>query len=151
MQHVGVYMLAPAYAGTSNNGAIRRLLYLAVSERRVRRAAVTSLSFLFKNFGQAPRAVQLLSEGYNPHARCGAANVLGIACAGTELQVCLFSLIRTAALLNIQDAVETLEPMTKHSVDFVRQGVYCLICLRHGSGPVRSLVPFSCFHTLPPC
>lgn len=54
----------------------------------VRRAAVTSLAFLlFKNPGQVPRIVQLLSESYNPHVRCGATLALGIACAGTGLQV----------------------------------------------------------------
>jgi 26S proteasome regulatory subunit N2 len=31
--------------------------------------------------------VQLLSESYNPHVRCGATLALGIACAGTGLQV----------------------------------------------------------------
>lgn len=52
--------------------------------------------------------MQLLSESYNPHVRCGATLALGIACAGTGLQ----------------DAVEILEPMTKDSVDFVRQGAF---------------------------
>jgi len=103
--------LALAYAGTSNNDAVRRLLHIAVSDTSddVRRAAVTSLAFLlFKNPGQVPRIVQLLSESYNPHVRCGATLALGIACAGTGLQ----------------DAVEILEPMTKDSVDFVRQGAF---------------------------
>ena len=50
--------------------------------------------------------MQLLSESYNPHVRCGATLALGIACAGTGLQ----------------DAVELLKPMTKDAVDFVRQG-----------------------------
>ena len=36
---------------------------------------------------QVPRVVQLLSESYNPHLRCGAALALGIACAGTGFQV----------------------------------------------------------------
>jgi 26S proteasome regulatory subunit N2 len=86
-------------------------LHIAVSDTSddVRRAAVTSLAFLlFKNPGQVPRIVQLLSESYNPHVRCGATLALGIACAGTGLQ----------------DAVEILEPMTKDSVDFVRQGAF---------------------------
>jgi 26S proteasome regulatory subunit N2 len=52
--------------------------------------------------------VQLLSESYNPHVRCGAILALGIARAGTGLQ----------------SAVEILEPMTKDSVDFVRQGAF---------------------------
>ncbi|THV07679.1 26S proteasome regulatory complex, non-ATPase subcomplex, Rpn2/Psmd1 subunit [Dendrothele bispora CBS 962.96] len=109
LRYGGVYTLALAYAGTSNNDAVRQLLHIAVSDVSddVRRAAVTSLAFLlFKNPGQVPRIVQLLSESYNPHVRCGATLALGIACAGTGLQ----------------DAVEILEPMTKDSVDFVRQG-----------------------------
>ncbi|KIJ68554.1 hypothetical protein HYDPIDRAFT_146808 [Hydnomerulius pinastri MD-312] len=111
LRYGGVYTLALAYAGTSNNDAVRQLLHIAVSDTSddVRRAAVTSLAFLlFKNPGQVPRIVQLLSESYNPHVRCGATLALGIACAGTGMQ----------------DAVEILEPMTKDSVDFVRQGAF---------------------------
>ncbi|KAG2044951.1 26S proteasome regulatory complex non-ATPase subcomplex Rpn2/Psmd1 subunit [Suillus americanus] len=111
LRYGGVYTLALAYAGTSNNDAVRQLLHIAVSDTSddVRRAAVTSLAFLlFKNPSQVPRIVQLLSESYNPHVRCGATLALGIACAGTGLQ----------------DAVEILEPMTKDGVDFVRQGAF---------------------------
>ena len=53
-----------------------------------------------------PRIGQLLSESYNSHVRCGATFALGITCADAGLQ----------------DAVQTLEPMTKDSVDFVRPG-----------------------------
>lgn len=111
LRYGGVYTLALAYAGTSDNAAIRKLLHVAVSDTSddVRRAAVTTLAFLlFKNPSQVPRIVQLLSESYNPHVRCGATLALGIACAGTGLQ----------------DAVDILEPMTKDSIDFVRQGAY---------------------------
>ncbi|KAK2461999.1 hypothetical protein APHAL10511_006462 [Amanita phalloides] len=111
LRYGGVYTLALAYAGTSNNDAVRKLLHIAVSDTSddVRRAAVTSLAFLlFKNPRQVPRIVQLLSESYNPHVRSGATLALGIACAGTGLQ----------------DAIEILEPMTKDSVDFVRQGAF---------------------------
>ncbi|KAF8585578.1 26S proteasome regulatory complex, non-ATPase subcomplex, Rpn2/Psmd1 subunit [Ramaria rubella] len=111
LRYGGVYTLAIAYAGTSNNDAIRKLLHVAVSDTSddVRRAAVTALAFLlFKNPSQVPRIVQLLGESYNPHVRCGATLALGIACAGTGLQ----------------DAVEILEPMTKDTVDFVRQGAF---------------------------
>ncbi|KAJ3574095.1 hypothetical protein NP233_g1992 [Leucocoprinus birnbaumii] len=111
LRYGGVYTLALAYAGTSNNKAVRQLLHIAVSDVSddVRRAAVTSLAFLlFKNPSQVPRIVQLLSESYNAHVRCGATLALGIACAGTGLQ----------------DAVEILEPMTRDSVDFVRQGAF---------------------------
>uniref|UniRef100_A0A0W0FGL5 26S proteasome regulatory subunit RPN2 n=1 Tax=Moniliophthora roreri TaxID=221103 RepID=A0A0W0FGL5_MONRR len=70
LRYGGVYTLALAYAGTSNNDAVRKLLHIAVSDvsNDVRRAAVTCLAFLlFKNPGQVPRIVQLLSESYNPH------------------------------------------------------------------------------------
>lgn len=90
LRYGGVYTLALAYAGTANNNATRKLLHVAVSDTSddVRRAAVTSLAFLlFKSPGQVPRIVQLLSESYNPHVRCGATLALGIACAGTGLQV----------------------------------------------------------------
>jgi 26S proteasome regulatory subunit N2 len=90
LRYGGVYALALAYAGTSDNNAVRKLLHIAVSDTSddVRRAAVTSLAFLlFKNPSQVPRIVQLLSESYNPHVRCGATLALGIACAGTGLQV----------------------------------------------------------------
>ncbi|CAK5280486.1 unnamed protein product, partial [Mycena citricolor] len=89
LRYGGVYTLALAYAGTSDNEAVRQLLHIAVSDTSddVRRAAVTSLAFLlFKNPVQVPRIVQLLSESYNPHVRCGATLALGIACAGTGLQ-----------------------------------------------------------------
>ncbi|KAG6885847.1 hypothetical protein C0993_008810 [Termitomyces sp. T159_Od127] len=70
LRYGGVYTLALAYAGTSNNDAVRKLLHIAVSDTSddVRRAAVTSLAFLlFKNPSHVPRIVQLLSESYNPH------------------------------------------------------------------------------------
>ena len=90
LRYGGVYTIALAYAGTADNEAVRKLLHVAVSDTSddVRRAAVTSLAFLlFKNPSQVPRLVQLLSESYNPHVRCGATLALGIACAGTGLQV----------------------------------------------------------------
>ena len=103
LRYGGVYTLALAYAGTSNNAAIRRLLHVAVSDTSddVRRAAVTALAFLlFKNPSQVPRIVQLLSESYNPHVRCGATLALGIACAGTGLQVGYHSSLISAACIH---------------------------------------------------
>ncbi|KAH8112382.1 hypothetical protein DFH11DRAFT_1744983 [Phellopilus nigrolimitatus] len=96
LRYGGVYAVALAYAGTSNYGAIRKPLHIAVSDTSddVRRAAVTSLAFvLFKNPGQVPRIVLQRSP-----------------CAGTRLQ----------------DAVVILKPMTKDPVDFVRQGVIAI-------------------------
>ncbi|KDQ10690.1 hypothetical protein BOTBODRAFT_177975 [Botryobasidium botryosum FD-172 SS1] len=116
LRYGGVYTLALAYAGTSNNHAVKKLLHIAVSDTSddVRRAAVTSLAFLlFKNPGQVPRLVQLLSESYNPHVRCGATLALGISCAGT----------------GSQDAIDILEPMTKDPVDFVRQGAFISLAM----------------------
>ena len=80
-----------AYAGTGHSNAIRSLLQIAVSDTAddVRRAAVIALGFvLFRNPTQVPRLVQLLSESYNPDVRYGATLALGIACAGTGLEVC---------------------------------------------------------------
>ncbi|KAI9591906.1 armadillo-type protein [Syncephalis fuscata] len=109
LRYGAVYTIAMAYCGTGNNKAIRQLLHMAVSDVNddVRRAAVTALGFiLFRTPEQVPRLVQLLSESYNPHVRYGATFALGIACAGTGMN----------------DAIAILEPMTKDSVDFVRQG-----------------------------
>ncbi|CAE6441981.1 unnamed protein product [Rhizoctonia solani] len=111
LRYGGVYTLALAYAGTGDSRAVRKLLHVAVSDTSddVRRAAVTALAFLlFKSPTQVPRIVQLLSESYNPHVRCGATLALGLACAGTGLQ----------------DAIDLLQPMTKDPVDFVRQGAF---------------------------
>lgn len=112
LRYGGIYTVALAYAGTGNNRAISRLLHVAVSDGSddVRRAAVMSLGFLLcRNPEQVPAIVQLLSESYNPHVRYGSALALGVACAGTGLDA----------------AVDLLEPMTKDTVDFVRQAA-CL-------------------------
>ncbi|KAJ2785540.1 proteasome regulatory particle base subunit [Coemansia javaensis] len=104
-----VHAITMAYCGTGDNGAIRRLLHLAVSDVKddVRRAAVTSLGFvLLRSPEQVPRMVELLSESFNPHVRVGAALALGIACAGTGSKA----------------AIAILEPMLKDTVDFVVEG-----------------------------
>ena len=75
---------------TSLTFLYRGLLHIMVPDTSddVWRAALTSLAFLlFKNPGQVPYIVQLLSESYNPHVhRGGTTLALGIACAGTSLQ-----------------------------------------------------------------
>ncbi|KIK34323.1 hypothetical protein CY34DRAFT_26883 [Suillus luteus UH-Slu-Lm8-n1] len=96
LRYGGVYTLALANAGTSNNDAVWQLPHTAVLDTSV------------DNPGQVPRIVQLLSESYNPHVRCGATLALGIACAGTSLQ----------------DAVDILEPMTKDNIGFMRQSAF---------------------------
>ncbi|KAJ2609706.1 proteasome regulatory particle base subunit [Coemansia sp. RSA 1365] len=104
-----VHTITMAYCGTGDNGAIRKLLHLAVSDVKddVRRAAVTGLGFiLLRSPEQVPRMVELLSESFNPHVRVGAALALGIACSGTGSKA----------------AIAILEPMLKDSVDFVVEG-----------------------------
>ncbi|KAJ2300751.1 proteasome regulatory particle base subunit, partial [Coemansia sp. RSA 2706] len=104
-----VHIITMAYCGTGDNGAIRKLLHLSVSDVKddVRRAAVTGLGFiLLRSPEQVPRMVELLSESFNPHVRVGAALALGIACAGTGSKA----------------AIAILEPMLKDSVDFVVEG-----------------------------
>ncbi|CAE6456206.1 unnamed protein product [Rhizoctonia solani] len=131
LRYGGVYTLALAYAGTGDSRAVRKLLHVAVSDTSddVRRAAVTALAFLlFKNPTQVPRIVQLLSESYNPHVRCGATLALGLACAGTGLQ----------------DAIDLLQPMTKDPVDFVRQGAFVslgMILVQQSEASSPSLSP----------
>ncbi|KAG6428191.1 hypothetical protein SASPL_112442 [Salvia splendens] len=109
LRYGGMYALALAYRGTSNNKAIRQLLHFAVSDVSddVRRTAVLALGFvLYSDPEQCPRIVSLLSESYNPHVRYGAALAVGISCAGTGLS----------------EAISLLEPLTLDVVDFVRQG-----------------------------
>jgi len=109
LRYGGMFAAGLAYRGTSNNGAIRRLLHFAVSDVSddVRRAAVLSLGFvLYQTPEQCPRVVALLSESYNPHMRYGAAMAVGIACSGTGLV----------------EAVAMLEPLLTDAVDYVRQG-----------------------------
>ncbi|KAI0689525.1 armadillo-type protein, partial [Cerioporus squamosus] len=122
LRYGDVYTLALAYAGTANSWAVCELLHVAVSDTSddVRRAAVTTLAFLlFKNPAQVPRIVQQLSKSYNPHVRCGATLALGIARAVTGLQ----------------DAVDILAPMTRDSVDFVRQGALIALGMILASSP----------------
>ncbi|ODV80200.1 26S proteasome regulatory complex, non-ATPase subcomplex, Rpn2/Psmd1 subunit [Suhomyces tanzawaensis NRRL Y-17324] len=109
LRYGGAFTIALAYAGTGNNGAIKKLLHYAVSDPSddVRRASVLSLGFLLiRSYTAAPQIVQLLSQSHNPHVRYGTAMALGISCAGRSLPA----------------AIEVLEPLTKDPVDFVRQG-----------------------------
>ncbi|KAK1815509.1 proteasome regulatory particle base subunit [Friedmanniomyces endolithicus] len=116
LRYGGIMTVALAYCGSGSNKAVRKLLHVAVSDVSddVRRAAVMSLGFvLFRKPGSVPRMVELLSESYNPHVRYGATMALGIACAGTGLD----------------EAIDLLEPMTKDSVDFVRQGAFIALAM----------------------
>lgn len=111
LRYGAVFTIALAYTGTSSNKAISQLLHVAVSDASddVRRASVTALGFvLVRDPKHVPRVVQLLAESYNPHVRYGAAMALGLSCAGSGME----------------EALDLLEPMTKDSTDFVRQGAY---------------------------
>jgi len=108
LRYGGMYMVGLAYCGTGNNGAIKRLLHVAVSDvdKDVRRAAIICLGFvLFRQPHQVPKLVSLLAESYIPHVRCGAALAVGLACCGSGMK----------------EAVELLEPLTNDRTDFVRQ------------------------------
>lgn len=109
LRYGGTFTIALAYAGTGNNKAIKQLLHYAVSDPSddVRRAAVLGLGFvLIRDYTAAPQIVELLSQSHNPHVRYGTAMALGISCAGRALP----------------SALKVLEPLTKDTVDFVRQG-----------------------------
>ena len=72
LRYGGLFTLGLAYAGTSNNAAIQKLLHFAVSDVSddVRRAAVMMLGFvLCNNPEQCPPIVALLAQSYNPHVR----------------------------------------------------------------------------------
>ena len=109
LRYGGAFTISLAYAGTGNNDAIKKLLHYAVSDPSddVRRASVMGLGFLLiRDYTATPQIVELLSQSHNPHVRYGAAMALGISCAGRSLPA----------------AIDILEPLTKDSVDFVRQG-----------------------------
>lgn len=109
LRYGGAFAVAMAYAGTGRNSAIKTLLHCAVSDPsdNVRRASVLGLGFiLIRDPNAVPQIVDLLSQSHNPHVRYGAAMALGISSAGRCLPA----------------ALKVLEPLTKDTVDFVRQG-----------------------------
>lgn len=109
VRYGAMYAIALAYCGTADNGSIRKLLHVAVSDVNddVRRAAVTCIGFLmFRQPENVPKLVFLLAESFNPHVRYGACFAIGIACAGTALK----------------EAIDLLTPMLEDQIDFVRQG-----------------------------
>jgi 26S proteasome regulatory subunit N2 len=76
--------------GTADNGSVRKLLHVAVSDVNddVRRAAVTCIGFLmFRSPDVVPKLVSLLAESFNPHVRYGACFAIGISCAGSANKV----------------------------------------------------------------
>lgn len=107
MRYGAMFAIGCAYAGTSNNSAVQKLLYFAVSDVSddVKRAALTNIGLLlFRKPERLPELVKQLADSYNPHLRYGAAMAVGIGCAGTGLP----------------DALKLLAPLTNDSVDFVR-------------------------------
>ncbi len=80
-------------------------------------------SYCSKTPTQVPRMVQLLSESYNPHVRCGATLCVGYRVRGNRVSgtSCIVTITHMLTSCE-QDAVDILEPMTKDPVDFVRQG-----------------------------
>lgn len=129
LRYGGCYACGLAYRGTANNGAIRRLLHVAVSDVSddVRRAAVLNLGFVLLAVPeQCPRTVALLAESYNPHVRYGAAMAVGIACAAT----------------GAKEALALLEPLAADGVDFVRQGATIATAMVLSQQPEARVGPF---------
>ena len=92
VRYGAMYTIGAAYAGTSNNSAIKKLLHYSVTDAYddVKRAALTNIGFLLiKQPEKVPESVKHLSESYNPHLRYGAAMAVGIGCAGTGLHEAL--------------------------------------------------------------
>jgi 26S proteasome regulatory subunit N2 len=88
MRYGAMFAIGVAYAGTSNNSAVQKLLHYAVSDvsDEVKRAALTNIGFLlFRKPEKIPELVKQLAESYNPHLRYGAAMAVGVGCAGTGL------------------------------------------------------------------
>ena len=111
MRRCAMYCIAMAYAGSSKNSALKKMLHVAVSDVSddVRRSAVEAIGFvMFRNPEQMPAVVSLLSESYNPSVRYGSALALGIGCAGT----------------GSKEALNLLEPLCDDSIAYVRQGAF---------------------------
>lgn len=111
IRYGGVFAIALAYCGTSDNEAIKKLLHLAVSDVSddVRRVAVIGLGFLsFRAPETVPKLIALLSESFNIHVRYGSCLAVGISCAGTGLK----------------EAIDMLNPMLEDPSDIVRQGAF---------------------------
>ncbi len=107
IRYGGMFAIGMAYAGTSNNDAIKKLLHYAVTDVNddVKRSAMINLGFvMFRNPQKLPELVKQLSDSYNPHLKYGAAMAVGIGCAGTGLN----------------EALKLLAPLTSDNTDFVR-------------------------------
>ena len=132
LRYGGMFAIGMAYCGTANNGAMKILLHVAVSDVSddVRRSAVLALGFvLYRVPHQAPRVVALLAASYNPHLRYGSALAVGVACSGTGNQA----------------ALELLEPMWSDPVDFVRQAAFigtAMVLVQHNESQTPLVTKF---------
>ncbi|MES1917715.1 MAG: hypothetical protein MHM6MM_009430, partial [Cercozoa sp. M6MM] len=121
LRYGGCFAMAMAYACTSSNDVVQKLLGIAVSDLNndVRRGAVVSLGFVLGDQPeQVPVVVKLLAESFNPYVRYGTAMALGIACAGTGSMA----------------ALKLLEPLRKDREDYVKQGAFiatAMVLLQH--------------------
>lgn len=116
IRYGGMFTIGCAYAGTGSTQAIQKLLKCAVSDVSddVKRAALINMGFLcFRKQSILPNMVKYLAESYNPHLRYGAALAVGIGCAGS----------------GSQEALRLLAPLTKDSIDFVKQGAVMALSL----------------------
>lgn len=116
IRYGAMHAIGMAYAGTSNNEAIKKLLHHAVTDVNddVKRAAMMNLGFvMFRNGAKLPELVKQLSESYNPHLRYGAALAVGVGCAGSGLN----------------EALKLLAPLTNDKMDFVRQGALIALAM----------------------
>lgn len=111
IRYGGMMATGMAYCGTSDNGAVKKLLHFSVSDVSddVRRAAVMALGLVLSNEpSRLPKILKLLSQSYNPHVRYGACIALGIGCPGMAASV--------------PESVALLEPLLSDVSEFVRQG-----------------------------
>ena len=116
IRYGAMFAIGMAYAGTTNNDAIKKLLHYAVSDVSddVKRAAMMNIGFVsFRFHRQIPGLVKQLSDSYNPHLRYGAALAVGVGCAGT----------------GASEALKLLAPLTTDKVDFVRQGAIIALAM----------------------
>ena len=108
LRYAAVYSIALAFAGTSNNDALKRLYNFAVGESsdEVRRTACISMGFVLLNDpAKIPGVIRLLSQSFNPHIRYGCAMAVGICSAGRVSD----------------DVLGIVEPLLSDKTDFVRQ------------------------------
>ncbi|MES1922765.1 hypothetical protein MHBO_004286, partial [Bonamia ostreae] len=90
IRYGGCFALGLAFAGNEDMAALKKLLEIAAGDISgdVRRAAIMSIAFVLCRVPKkVPGFVRLFAESFNPHSRYGAAMAIGIACAGTSMDV----------------------------------------------------------------